>query len=52
MMHVPHQMVCTFVLNLQHIYAPKKDCSNHSHEMIKFVYLFLKCLEIRIIMNE
>jgi len=23
MMQVPHQIVCTFVHNLQHIYAPK-----------------------------
>jgi len=22
MMHVPHKIVCNFVLNLQHIYAP------------------------------
>jgi len=24
MIHVPHQIVCTFVLNLQHIYAPQR----------------------------
>jgi len=29
-----------------------KDCSHHSHEVIKIVYLFWKSLEIRIITNE
>jgi len=29
-----------------------KDWSHHSHEMIKFVYLLWKSLEIRIITNE
>jgi len=24
MNHVPHQIVCTFVFNLQHIYAPQR----------------------------
>ena len=50
-MHVPHEIMFTFVLNLQRIYAPSRLKPPFARN-VKFVYLFWKSLEIRINTNE
>jgi len=51
MIHIPHQIRCTFVLNLQHIYAPQR--LNPPFARNDQVRLYVpKSLEIHVITNE
>jgi len=51
MMHVSHQIICSFVLNLQRLSAEWRVKLPFVRN-VKFVYLFSKSLEIRIITKE
>ena len=51
MIHVPHQIFCTFVLNIQHIYAPQtlKPPFAQNDKVRLYVQ---ESLEIHVITNE
>ena len=47
-----HIKSCVLSCKNSGIFMLHKGCNHHSHEVIKFVYLFWKSLEIRTITNE
>jgi hypothetical protein len=51
MIHVPHQILCIFVLNIQHIYAPQRLKPPFARNDQVRLYV-LESLEMHVIRNE